>query len=61
MSDAEMAVLVERIAEAVARKLERSQRRAPAGYWSLSDVAEWYGRSESWVRRLSSALMSSGR
>lgn len=32
MSDAEMAVLVERIAEAVARKLERSQRRAPAGY-----------------------------
>jgi len=52
MSDAEMDNLVERIAEAVARRLKRSQRRAPAGYWSLSDVAEWYGRSESWVRRM---------
>lgn len=32
MSDAEMAVLVERIAEAVARRLERSRLMAPAGY-----------------------------
>ena len=36
MTDAD----IERIAEAVARKLERSQRRAPAGYWSLSDAAD---------------------
>ena len=40
MSDAEMAEMAERIAEAVARRLERSQHKAPAGYWSLSDVAE---------------------
>ena len=43
---------IELIAEAVVRKLERAKLRAPAGYWSLTDVAEWYGRSESWVRRM---------
>lgn len=40
MSDAEMADLAERIAEAVARRLERSRLMAPPGYWSLADVAE---------------------
>ena len=42
---------IERIAEAVARRLERSMLRAPAGYWSLTDVAEYLQRSESWIRR----------
>ena len=42
---------IERIAEAVARRLERSMFRAPAGYWSLTDVAEYLQRSETWIRR----------
>ena len=42
---------IERIAEAVVRKLERAKLRAPAGYWSLTDVAEYLQRSESWIRR----------
>lgn len=42
---------IERIAEAVVRKLERAIRRAPAGYWSLTDVSEYLQRSESWIRR----------
>lgn len=52
MSDAEMDNLVERIAEAVARRLERSRLMAPAGYWSLADVAAYFGRSETWVRKM---------
>ena len=43
---------IERIAEAVARRLERSMFRTPSGYWSLTDVAEYLQRSESWIRRL---------
>ena len=45
---------IERIAEAVARKLERSRMRAwlPAGMWSLEDVAAYLGRSESSVRNM---------
>ena len=42
---------IERIAEAVVRKLERAKLRAPAGYWSLTDVSEYLQRSESWIRR----------
>lgn len=42
---------IELIAEAVVRKLERSMLRAPAGYWSLTDVSEYLQRSESWIRR----------
>ena len=42
---------IELIAEAVVRKLERSMRRAPAGYWSLTDVSDYLQRSESWIRR----------
>ena len=42
---------IERIAEAVARRLERAKLRAPAGYWSLTDVSEYLQRSESWIRR----------
>lgn len=48
MTDAD----IERIAEAVARRLERSSLRAPAGLWSLTDVAAYMGRSETWVRRM---------
>lgn len=43
---------IERIAEAVARKLERAQQRAPAGYWSLADVAAYLQRSPSAVRAM---------
>lgn len=43
---------IELIAEAVVRKLERAKLRAPAGYWSLVDVAEYLQRSESWIRRM---------
>ena len=42
---------IERIAEAVVRKLERAKLRAPSGYWSLTDVSEYLQRSESWIRR----------
>ena len=42
---------IELIAEAVVRKLERAKLRAPSGYWSLTDVAEYLQRSESWIRR----------
>ena len=42
---------IELIAAAVVRKLERAKLRAPAGYWSLTDVAEYLQRSESWIRR----------
>ena len=42
---------IELIAEAVVRKLERAKLRAPAGYWSLTDVSEYLQRSESWIRR----------
>ena len=42
---------IERIAEAVARRLARTLLRAPSGYWSLTDVAEYLQRSESWIRR----------
>lgn len=42
---------IERIAEAVARRLERSMFRTPSGYWSLTDVSEYLQRSESWIRR----------
>ena len=42
---------IELIADAVVRKLERAKLRAPAGYWSLADVAEYLQRSESWIRR----------
>lgn len=51
MSDAEMADLAERIAEAVVRRLERSQRRAPAGYWSLADVARRRSRKQRSYKR----------
>lgn len=43
---------IELIAEAVVRKLERAKLRAPAGYWSLTDVSEYLQRSESWIRRM---------
>ena len=39
---------IERIAEAVARKLERSRM----GMWDLATVAEYLGRSESGVRQM---------
>ena len=42
---------IERIAEAIVRKLARTKLRAPAGYWSLTDVSEYLQRSESWIRR----------
>ena len=41
---------IELIAEAVVRKLEQAKLRAPAGYWSLTDVSEYLQRSESWIR-----------
>lgn len=46
MSDAEMADLAERIAEAVARRLERSRLMAPPSYWSLADVARRRSREQ---------------
>lgn len=52
MSDEERDDLVERIAEAVVRRLERDQRKAPRGYWSLADVAEYMGRCESSIRNM---------
>ena len=45
---------IERIAEAVARKLERARKRErlPLGMWSLEDVAAYLDRSESSVRAM---------
>ena len=42
---------IERIAYAVALKL-RQMQTMPAGYWSLTEVAEYLGRSESGVRAM---------
>lgn len=47
MTDAD----IERIAYAVALKL-RQMQTMPAGYWSLTEVAEYLGRSESGIRSM---------